>query len=301
MPSGPNQAFAPAKVNLFLHVGPVQANGRHPLDSLVVFSGPDLSDTLSIRISSGLSLTISGSDQDETGSGHDQIGPAQDNLILRAARALQAETGTDKGAAFTLEKRLPVAAGIGGGSADAAAALNLLTGLWGTDPAAARAVAPGLGGDVPVALAGHASLMQGEGERVRRVTGLPPVPAVLVNPRVPCPTGAVFRAYDAAGGGAGFREFGGVPPFERVIDLVHWLGLQRNDLEAPAISLVPEIGGVLDRLKALPDVLLSRMSGSGATCFALFETEGAAARAASLLTEAHPEWWVRATRLGNAA
>ena len=295
------RALAPAKVNLFLHVGPVQANGRHPLDSLVVFSGPEISDTLSIRISSRLSLTMSRPDHDETGSGHDQTGPIEDNLILRAARALQAETGTDQGAAFTLEKRLPVAAGIGGGSADAAAALTLLVGLWGVDPAAARAVAPGLGGDVPVALAGHASLMQGEGERVRRVTGLPRLPAILVNPGAACPTGPVFRAYDAVGGGAGFRELEQVPAFGSAAELIGWLGRQRNDLEAPAISLVPEIGTVLSDLQALPEARLARMSGSGATCFALFETEAAAVRGTSLLSEAHPDWWVRATTLGDAA
>jgi len=244
---------------------------------------------------------MSGPNHDETGSGHDQIGPIEDNLVLRAARALQAETGTDKGAAFTLEKRLPVAAGIGGGSADAAAALTLLVGLWGVDPEAARAVAPGLGGDVPVALAGHASLMQGEGERVRRVTGLPRLPAVLVNPGTACPTGPVFRAYDEAGGGAGFAELAQVPAFDRAADLIGWLSQQRNDLEAPAMSLVPEIGTVLGALKALPEARLARMSGSGATCFALFETEDAAARGASTLSAARPGWWVRATTLGDAA
>lgn len=289
-------ALAPAKVNLFLHVGPVQANSRHPLDSLVVFAGDEAADRLSVVSGEDLALTITGPGAADP----DIIGAMQDNLVLRAARALQAETGTTAGAAFTLEKHLPVAAGIGGGSADAAAALRLLTDLWGTDPAAARKVAPALGGDVPVALEGHAALMQGEGEKIRRAAGLPRVPAVLVNPGLACPTGPVFQAYDAAGGGAGFREFGAVPPFERVWDLVHWVGLQHNDLHVPAIALVPEIGDVLDRLAALPDVLLTRMSGSGATCFALFETVDAAQRAGALLAEEQPAWWVQSTTLGDA-
>ncbi|WP_273187782.1 4-(cytidine 5'-diphospho)-2-C-methyl-D-erythritol kinase [Hyphomonas adhaerens] len=290
-------ALAPAKVNLFLHVGPVQPNGRHPLDSLVMFAGEAAADRLSVMTSDDLSMTLTGPGM----TNPDHIGPVDDNLVLRAARALQAETGSTQGAAFTLEKHLPIAAGIGGGSADAAAALRLLTDLWGTETAAAHKIAPALGGDVPVALQGHAALMQGEGERIRRAPDLPRVPALLVNPGLACPTGPVFRAYDEAGGGAGFREFGAVPPFERVWDLVHWLGNQRNDLQAPAIAAVPEIAGVLDTLQALPDVLLARMSGSGATCFALFDTEDAARRAEAQLSADRPDWWIRATSLGDAA
>mgnify|MGYP003646385880 FL=1 len=290
-------ALAPAKVNLFLHVGPVQPNGRHPLDSLVMFAGEAAADRLSVMTSDDLSMTLTGPGM----TNPDHIGPVDDNLVLRAARALQAETGSTQGAAFTLEKHLPIAAGIGGGSADAAAALRLLTDLWGTETAAAHKIAPALGGDVPVALQGHAALMQGEGERIRRAPDLPRVPALLVNPGLACPTGPVFRAYDEAGGGAGFREFGAVPPFERVWDLVHWLGNQRNDLQAPAVAAVPEIAGVLDTLEALPDVLLARMSGSGATCFALFDTGDAARRAAAQLSAERPGWWIRATSLGDAA
>ena len=296
MKTGDYSALAPAKVNLFLHVGPVQPNGRHPLDSLVMFAGEEAADRLEVMMSDDLSMTITGPGM----TNPDYIGPVDDNLVLRAARALQAETGTQKGAAFTLEKHLPIAAGVGGGSADAAAALRLLTDLWGTDPAAARKIAPSLGGDVPVALQGHAALMQGEGERVRRAAGLPRIPALLVNPRLACPTGPIFRAYDEAGGGAGFRAFGAVPPFERVWDLVHWLHQQRNDLQAPAIAAVPQIAGVLETLQALPDVQLTRMSGSGATCFALFETEDAARRAEALLSAQRPDWWIRATMLGDA-
>jgi 4-diphosphocytidyl-2-C-methyl-D-erythritol kinase len=296
MKSDDYSALAPAKVNLFLHVGPVQANGRHPLDSLVMFAGEAAADRLSVMISDDLSMTITGPGM----TNPDHIGPVDDNLVLRAARALKAETGTSRGATFSLEKHLPIAAGIGGGSADAAAALRLLTDLWGTDPAAARRIAPALGGDVPVALEGHAALMQGEGERLRRAAGLPRLPALLANPNLACPTGPVFRVYDEAGGGTGFRKFGAIPPFERVRDLVHWLGKQRNDLEVPAIAAVPEIAGVLDTLAALPDALMTRMSGSGATCFALFETDDAARRAEAQLSADRPDWWIRATTLGDA-
>ncbi|WP_321488906.1 4-(cytidine 5'-diphospho)-2-C-methyl-D-erythritol kinase [uncultured Hyphomonas sp.] len=297
MKTGDCSTLAPAKVNLFLHVGPVQANGRHPLDSLVMFAGEEAADRLSVMISDDLSMTITGPGM----TNPDYIGPIHDNLVLRAARALQSETGNRQGAAFTLEKHLPIAAGIGGGSADAAAALRLLTDLWGTDPAAARKVAPALGGDVPVTLEGHAALMQGEGERVRRAPGLPRVPALLVNPNLACPTGPIFRAYDEAGGGAGFRAFGAVPPLQRVRGLVEWLQEQRNDLQAPAIAAVPQIAGVLETLSALPDAQLTRMSGSGATCFALFETEDAARRAEAQLSAQRPDWWIRATLLGDAA
>lgn len=294
MMKGPLTAYASAKVNLFLHVGPVQTNGRHLLDSLVVFAGPEAADRLSVRAAEDLSLNI-------FGPGADQVGPDEDNLVLRAAKALQTETGTRAGAAFSLEKNLPVAAGIGGGSADAAAALRVLSDLWHTDPAIARALAPQLGGDVPVALEGHPALMQGEGEQVRRMAGLPALPAVLVNPGVACPTGPVFRAYDKAGGGEGFCTFDTVPPFQRVRDFVGWLGEQRNDLEPPAIACVPAIATVLDRLDHLPGVLLTRMSGSGATCFALFDSEDAAQHAGAILAREHPDWWVRATLLGEAA
>ncbi|ABI76728.1 4-diphosphocytidyl-2C-methyl-D-erythritol kinase [Hyphomonas neptunium ATCC 15444] len=287
--------WAPAKVNLYLHVGPPKPNGRHDLESLVMFSGSGAADHLTAEPAEGLSLSVAGPFAAAAGAG-------DDNLVLQAARALQAASGTQQGARLSLKKWLPVAAGIGGGSSDAATALRLLTKLWALDPNHAIALAPGLGGDVPVALAGQPSLMRGEGERVTPLPALPPVYAVLVNPGVPCPTGPVFRDHDAAGGGAGFAEIDPPPEFSGPKAFAAWLGQQRNDLESPAIARVPEIGAVLEFLRAQPGVLLARMSGSGATCFALCEALAFAERATAVIAhDAHKaHWWTAASRLGAA-
>jgi 4-diphosphocytidyl-2-C-methyl-D-erythritol kinase len=287
------KAMAAAKVNLFLHVGPAKPNGRHDLDSLVVFSDDQLCDYLEADPAEALTLEVSGPFAQEAGA-------LDDNLVLRAARALQAASGTGNGARLKLKKWLPVAAGIGGGSSDAAATLRLLTTIWEIDPAHAAAVAPSLGGDVPVALAGSASLMRGEGERVSPVNLPPRIPALLVNPGAACPTGPVFRAFDEAGGGAGFAEVDPFPDFADRVHLADWLGAQRNDLEAPAIAQVAEIGEVLTFLRAQRGVQLARMSGSGATCFALFDSISFAEMAHVILKAERPEWWSAPCRLGAA-
>tara|TARA_R110000824_G_scaffold64577_4_gene168755 strand:- start:178 stop:1053 length:876 start_codon:yes stop_codon:yes gene_type:complete len=281
--------LAPAKVNLFLHVGPLKPNGRHDLDSLVVFAGPEAADRLTAQPSDILTLSV-------TGPGAAEAGAGADNLVLKAARALRAEAGVTHGAALHLEKRLPVAAGMGGGSADAAAALRLLTRLWDINPAHARDIAPSLGGDVPVALLGQPALMRGEGERVEPVTLPVPIPAVLFNPGIACPTGPVFAAFDAAGGGQDFAELGPLPGFADLDALFGWLAAQRNDLEAPALALVPKVGPATP----LPPPRLTRMSGSGATFLALYATLAAAQESADMLSAQHPDWWVRATLLGGA-
>lgn len=287
--------WAPAKVNLYLHVGPPKSNGRHDLDSLVVFADARAADHLTAEPASTLSLEVSGPRAAAAGT-------LEDNLVLKAARVLQAASGTRQGARLTLQKWLPVAAGIGGGSADAATALRLLTKLWDIDPAHAAALAPGLGGDVPVALSGHPALMRGEGERVTPLPSLPPLAALLINPGVPCPTGPVFRSHDAAGGGAGFAEIHPLPEFQDGKSLAAWLREQRNDLEMPAIAMVPEIAEALTFLRAQPGVLLARMSGSGATCFALFEAIAFAERAMVVLRNdaGRKHWWTAACRLGRA-
>ncbi len=285
--------FAPAKVNLYLHVGPVQANGRHPLDSLVVFAGPEAADRLTVRPAPALSLEVSG----PTG---EAAGPIADNLAFRAARALQAAAKVDQGAALQLEKTLPVAAGLGGGSADAAAALALLAELWGVHEAAdLAAIAATLGGDVPVALAGVAAYMRGEGERIVPCLLRTAVPCVLANPRVSCPTGPVFQRFDARGGGAGFAERP-ASGYGSLGALFAALAETRNDLTAAAIDLVPAIGETLDLMARLSGARTARMSGSGSTCFALFETEAEARAAAKALSDARPRWWVVATVLGGA-
>ena len=287
--------WAPAKVNLYLHVGPPKSNGRHDLDSLVVFADERAADHLKAEAADTLTLDVTGPRAGAAGS-------VDDNLVLKAARALQAASGTRQGARLTLKKWLPVAAGIGGGSSDAATALRLLTELWGIDPAHAAAVAPGLGGDVPVALSGQPALMRGEGERVTPVPALPPLAAILINPGVACPTSPVFRAHDTAGGGEGFAEIDPLPAFQDAKPLARWLAQQRNDLEAPAIAMMPEIAETLAFLRAQPGLLLARMSGSGATCFALFEAIAFAERAMVVQRSdaARKHWWSAACRLGAA-
>ncbi len=286
-------AFAPAKVNLFLHVGAAKANGRHDLDSLVVFSDERAGDHITIEPADGLTLSVSG----PFGAA---CGPEDNNLVLRAAEALQIASGYSGGARIALKKWLPVAAGIGGGSSDAAVVLRLLTDMWRIDPAHAVRIAPAIGGDVPVVLAGVASMMRGEGERVVPVRLPQRLPALLVNPGRDCPTGPVFAAFDATGGGEGFSEIDPVPDFPGNTQLTDWLGQQRNDLETPAMRLVPEIGEVLDSLRGQTGVRLARMSGSGATCFALFDAIAFAERASVILKSEKPGWWTAPCQLGAA-
>lgn len=289
----PLSTLAPAKVNLFLHVGPVKSNGRHELDSLVVFAGPEAADRLTVEQADILTLSV-------TGPGAAEAGAGADNLVLKAARALQAEAGVKEGAALHLEKMLPVAAGIGGGSADAAAALRLLTRLWDINPRHARTIAPQLGGDVPVALLGQPAFMRGEGEQVEPVRLPAPLPAVLFNSGITCPTGPVFAAFDAAGGGAGFAECGSLPEFADLGGLIDWLDGQRNDLESPALTLHSALKRPERTLNAPTGALLTRMSGSGATFVCLYGTLDAARESAESLRAQQPEAWVRATLLGGA-
>jgi 4-diphosphocytidyl-2-C-methyl-D-erythritol kinase len=287
-PSDPLKEFAPAKINLFLHVGQRRADGFHDLESLVVFAG--VGDALSLDRADMLSLEIDGP------FGADLELDA-DNLVVRAARALTAHLGGEPNVAITLTKNLPVASGIGGGSADAAAALRGLVRLWDlTVPLGElSAIAATLGSDVPVCLGGKASWMEGRGERVTTANGVPGVAAVLANPRVAVPTGPVFKALKTrCGVGAVSHEVRA----RDVAGLVTYLKLTANDLQAPAIEIAPVIGEVLGELSRMPGCLLWRMSGSGATCFGLFEDDNAAAMAAIALERSHPKWWVSATRFG---
>ncbi|OYV33349.1 MAG: 4-(cytidine 5'-diphospho)-2-C-methyl-D-erythritol kinase, partial [Rhodospirillales bacterium 20-64-7] len=255
--------FAPAKVNLYLHVTGKRADGYHLLDSLAVF--PAVGDLLQAVPAEALTLRV-------TGPFAGGLQGEQDNLILRAARRLKPD-GT---AAITLEKRLPVASGIGGGSADAAAALRLLAGLWGLDaPDAGMALA--LGADVPVCLASRPVRMQGIGEILQPAPGLPAFGMVLVNPGVAVPTPAVFKARQGGYGPVADLPAAWPDASATARDLARF----GNDLQPAAIGLQPVIAEVLAALAVLPGALLSRMSGSGATCFALFETAAAASMAAA--------------------
>jgi 4-diphosphocytidyl-2-C-methyl-D-erythritol kinase len=277
---------APAKINLFLHVGDKRADGFHPLQSLAVFT--DMGDVLAIEPAPSLTLRIAG----PFAQGLDGEG---DNLVLRAARALLEKSALDdKGATLTLTKNLPVASGIGGGSSDAAAALRGLRALWNDsrDDAALQAIAAALGSDIPVCLDAAASFMEGRGEILRGVDAMPRVPVLLVNPGVAVPTRDVFAALQTRSGAEMMLPRG---HFRDTADLLRFLETTRNDLETPARMLQPVIGDVLTALAALPGALLSRMSGSGATCFSIFADDDCCRRAAELLTRAHPGWWIAPT------
>lgn len=268
---------APAKVNLYLHVVGRRADGYHLLDSLAVF--PGAADWLSAVPAEALTLDVEG-------SGAAGLGAGPDNLVLRAARALAGATGTEAGARLVLDKRLPVASGIGGGSADAAAALRLLTRLWDVRPSPERllAIAQGLGADVPVCLDSRPARMQGVGERLQLAPSLPECGMALLNPGVAVATPDVFRA--RAGG---FSEVPALPDgWPDAASLAADLSAMRNDLEAPAMALCPAVAAVLGWLRAQPGCLLARMSGSGATCFGLFaDADGATAAAG----RAPASWW----------
>lgn len=270
-------ALAPAKVNLCLHVTGRRADGYHLLDSLVAFAS--VGDVVRMEPGSGLRVT---------GPQAGALGPQEDNLCLRAARLLGARV------AITLEKHLPVAAGLGGGSADAAAVLRLLGEEGFALPPAGRLAA--LGADVPVCLHGRPARMRGIGEELAPLR-LPPAWAVLANPGVALATGEVFARLAT-------RENAPLPEVPALADaraLARFLAMQRNDLEAPAIAISPVIREVLDALAAARGCLLARMSGSGASCFGLFGNGAAAQAAARALARARPGWWVRAAELPGSA
>jgi 4-diphosphocytidyl-2-C-methyl-D-erythritol kinase len=281
--------LAPAKVNLFLHVGPLEADGYHPLASLVVFA--DVGDGLTVEPAERLSLTV-------TGPFAGALEGEGDNLVLRAVRALGAVAGIgEPGLHITLDKQLPVAAGLGGGSSDAGATLKLARDALGLpfEDAALAEIAAGIGADGPMCLHARAAWAEGRGDVLTFETGLPPLPALLVNPGVPSSTGAAYRAFDAGSPGGADRP---APPSARdVASVIDWLAVQRNDLQAPAVALAPAIGEAMAATAALPGARLARMSGSGATVFALFDTAAAAEAVGQALSARHPDWWIRPTVL----
>ncbi len=267
------EVFAPAKINLTLHVTGQRADGYHLLDSLVVFA--DIGDRITAQRAPETSLTV-------TGPMSQGVPTSPENLALRAAARMEIPV------ALTLEKHLPAAAGIGGGSSDAAATLRALSALSGTPLPADLGLS--LGADVPVCTLARAATMRGIGEDIAPVDGLPPLPAVLVNPRVDVSTPSVFHALASKTNPA--MEI--IPQGTDIRTFSDWLATQRNDLEPPARALAPEINATLS---ALSDALCARMSGSGATCFGLYPTQDAAHAAATRIRTAHPGWWVAATTL----
>ncbi|HWJ71269.1 MAG TPA: 4-(cytidine 5'-diphospho)-2-C-methyl-D-erythritol kinase [Sphingobium sp.] len=266
-----------AKINLALHIRARRADGYHALESLFAFCADGDELRAQARDDGALTLAVTGPFAEELGAG-------EDNLVLRAARALQAATGTHQGAALHLEKQLPIASGIGGGSADAAAALRLLVRLWGVRPMDIDfpAIAASLGADVPACLGSQTIFGSGIGEQLTPVDlDLAGTPILLLNPLLPCPTGAVYAGWDGVDRGP--------------LDPLAWRQ-GRNDLAAPAITLVPQIDEVLAVLRAqLPGLV--RMSGSGATCFALFASDAERDDAADRIAGDHPDWWGMATTL----
>jgi 4-diphosphocytidyl-2-C-methyl-D-erythritol kinase len=278
------EAFAPAKLNLSLHVTGRRADGYHLLDSLVAFA--DVGDRIRVERADRTSLTVTGPQAAGLSAG-------DDNLVLRAARLMPQAP-----ARITLDKVLPVASGIGGGSADAAATLRALAGLHGLPLPQAQAVL-GLGADVPVCLEGRACRMTGVGEGVTPLAQpLPEVAVVLVNPGVALATPSVFAALDRRDNPPMPHV---LPPLRDLPALVAFLRRTRNDLEPPAIRLAPVIARVRAALAAQPGCALARMSGSGATCFGLFADDAGAMAAAAALRRAEPGWWVAAARLRDQA
>ncbi|MGD9616462.1 MAG: 4-(cytidine 5'-diphospho)-2-C-methyl-D-erythritol kinase [Alphaproteobacteria bacterium] len=272
--------LAPAKVNLYLHVVGRRADGYHLLDSLVAFA--DIGDRVEGSPADRLSLRVGGPEAEAL------AGVGDDNLVLRAAR-LYIETARVSGAALLLDKHLPTASGIGGGSSDAAAALRVLDRLSGgaLPPAVLAELAARLGADVAACLWARPVWVAGVGEVLDPADCLPAAGIVLANPRIALPTPAVFRTRSGRFSEAG--RFAAIP--REAAGLAAVLASRRNDLTEAALRLVPEIAAVLGRLAGLPGALLARMSGSGATCFALFADRAAALDAHTVLRRGKPEWW----------
>lgn len=283
---------APAKINLSLAIAGRRADGWHELTSLVAFAR--FGDQLTLRPGGGLSLTVSG-------PGAQLVGAPCDNLVLVAARNFAAQVPGGKSGAFHLVKRIPVAAGLGGGSADAAAALRLLGQANSLLPGDGRlmAAAAATGADVPVCLAARPRFMSGTGAQLGPVLPLPPLFAVLVNPRVAVETRAVFAAMGLRPGQSALASrTPAIPDACDAASLVMALKRAGNDMEDAACAIAPVIVPVLAVLSAARGARLVRMSGSGATCFALFDDCRAASRTARSIQASHPGWWVRAGVVG---
>lgn len=278
------QRLAPAKINLALHVVGRRNDGYHLLESLVAFTR--FGDQVSAKLSEQTTLQASGP--------YGETLPLDNtNLILRAERLLREKLASQavKPVSFTLEKNLPIASGIGGGSSDAAAAIALLCRLWNVDLTLDELVplTLPLGADVPMCLAARPLIARGTGEQIEPIR-LPSLPMVLVNPGIPLSTPAVFKALE-------IRDNGSLPLFNDMRDmaaLIEWLKHARNDLETPATTIVPEIKTALESL-TIEGAQISRMSGSGATCFGIFLKQQDATQAAHAIAQRHPTWFAVAT------
>jgi 4-diphosphocytidyl-2-C-methyl-D-erythritol kinase len=281
---------APAKVNLTLRVLGRRDDGYHEIESLVAFA--DFGDRLSFSPGGELTLSVQGPSAADA--------PADDNnLVLKAVRALAARRPQIVSGAFLLDKKLPVAAGLGGGSSDAAAALRLIARASGLPPddAQLHAAARATGADVPVCLDPRARIMRGVGDVLSAPLTLPPLPAVLVNPGVTLATQTVFASWKPASPRSSVVDLDAATKLTGRDQLLQFLANQTNDLESSAIALRPVIADVLAALRALSGCVLARMSGSGATCFALFSAAATAVETAGNLHRKFPDWWVKAVTL----
>ena len=276
---------APAKLNLYLHVLGRRPDGYHELDSLVVFA--EVGDVVGVEPGQGLRLSITG--PFAAGLATTEL---EDNLVMRAAKALAAWAGLDGEASVQLEKRLPVAAGIGGGSADAAATLIALNHHWRLDISSTDLAALGmkLGADVPACLNGQPLYMAGAGEQIDPAPWMPSLPVVLVSPNVALSTANVLAAFQGP-----WSKPGRMGPASGLDNCVQALAQRRNDLQPAAMALQPEIGHALDVLGSSPGCALARMSGSGPVCFGIFGSADGAKSAAQEISNQHPGWWVMAT------
>ncbi len=284
-------SFAPAKINLYLHVAAPRADGLHPLDSLVVFAA-DVGDAVSATDADGVTLDVSGPFASA-------LSHEPNNLVLRAARHLAEHAGITPRAALQLDKQLPIASGIGGGSSDAAAVLRLLNRLWRVNASndELEDLARALGADVPACVRARTTRMHGIGEALAPMAA-PTFDAVLVNPLQAAPTGQVYRAFDAAGAFGVLDDRGAAP--QDADDAIAWLAACRSDLEIAAQQVAPAVTDALAVMtRAAAPGALVRMSGSGATCFALVDGAVAASAMAQAVLAARPGWWVRTARLGK--
>ncbi|MEO1252390.1 MAG: 4-(cytidine 5'-diphospho)-2-C-methyl-D-erythritol kinase [Pseudomonadota bacterium] len=287
--------IAPAKVNLYLHVGPPRDDGLHDIASLFVFT--DAGDVVEAAPADDITLAIDGEFADALADE-----PVEKNLVYRAALALREAAGVRAGAALTLTKNLPVAAGIGGGSADAAAALRALMRLWDVEleERALQALAFSLGADVPACLRGAPVLVDGAGEQLSPAPPLPPLHICIVNPRLAMPTGPVFQRFDALIAASGASQPPPAHPGAALVDLDDaplFFAETRNDLEPAALAIDPRIGEVIDSLAGAPGAIAARMSGSGASAFALF-SEAAPAQSAARAAQ-KKGWWSMASAVAS--
>lgn len=288
--------FAPAKINLYLHITGKRTDGYHTLDSLVGFV--DIGDTIRITPAESFSLAIDGPFADCFTAAERDTGPDSANIVIRAARTLAARRQKELTFKITLTKNLPLAAGMGGGSADAAATLWGLMEFWQIRPQAVPDLTDlmlELGADVPVCLPCRTTIMRGIGEELSPPPPFQEIPILLINPLESCSTAALFKAYQGP-----YRPNVTWPArFASHADFISFLRQLDNDLTPGALAAIPAIKTILDALEQTAHCALARMSGSGATCFGLFDTEEHAQDAARALQEQYPSWWIKAGTLGR--